>query len=331
MTENTSMRRKIVDLNRIDWGDLMYFLMTAQHKSFRSAANNLHISASTLLRRIENLERQLEGPLFIRLPEGAQLTAFGLKVFEAVSPMYSSLHGLKSVLEREKLKRTSVSIASTEGLGFQWIIPTLPMLMKKLADLSVEYYMSMNVYDVLRHQTDVAVQVLRPTSQEVIAKKIGRMHFCLHASPEYIARHGEPTSADQLEKHFFVDQIDPHKPNGHLNIVKPPGVVFGPNVITTSGSVSAIVAIESGAGLGVLPTYSYPFGRHVVPVLPELSGSSDIWCTYRPEFKARKHSAAVLRWIEGQFSGQTYPWFRDEFIDPKGFEKLDFRKIVDTA
>ncbi|MDR0347225.1 MAG: LysR family transcriptional regulator, partial [Coriobacteriales bacterium] len=56
---------------------LEYFLTIAQTGSFSAAAENVHISQSSLSKQIQALERELDARLFIRDAGGARLTAAG--------------------------------------------------------------------------------------------------------------------------------------------------------------------------------------------------------------------------------------------------------------
>lgn len=79
-----------------------------------------------------------------------------------------------------------------------------------------------------------------------------------------------------------------------------------------------------------MPSYSVPFGRRVVPIMRDLHAYRDIYCAYRPNFKSLPHSTAVLEWIAERFSSRKYPWFEDDFVDPKTFDKLDILAMSAT-
>ena len=59
---------------RISWDDLRVFVVVARTMSFRRAATVLRTSTSTVLRRVERLEKDFEFRLFDRLPDGLFLT-----------------------------------------------------------------------------------------------------------------------------------------------------------------------------------------------------------------------------------------------------------------
>jgi len=61
---------------------LKYFTVVAELKSFRKAAERLHVAQPALSRQIQDLEHEIGAPLFTRLARGVALTELGLDVFD---------------------------------------------------------------------------------------------------------------------------------------------------------------------------------------------------------------------------------------------------------
>ena len=80
-------------LERISWDDLRIFVVVARALSFRKAATRLRTSSSTVMRRIERLEKTLGFRLFDRLPDGVGLTAEGRSVFATARQTSSGSSG----------------------------------------------------------------------------------------------------------------------------------------------------------------------------------------------------------------------------------------------
>ena len=60
-----------------DWNDLRHFLAVARHGSTIAAAKALHLSQSTVHRRLAELEKRIGRHVVIRHATGYRLTEFG--------------------------------------------------------------------------------------------------------------------------------------------------------------------------------------------------------------------------------------------------------------
>ncbi|NIP48546.1 MAG: LysR family transcriptional regulator, partial [Phycisphaerae bacterium] len=60
-----------------DWDDLRFFLAVCRGSSFVAAATRLHVTHSTVSRRITSLENNLNTQLFLRTEKGCRLTPAG--------------------------------------------------------------------------------------------------------------------------------------------------------------------------------------------------------------------------------------------------------------
>ena len=68
MERAVSEREK--QLRSVSWDDIRIFLACVKAGSFRRAASQLRVSSSTVVRRIDKLERDLGIQLFNRIPDG---------------------------------------------------------------------------------------------------------------------------------------------------------------------------------------------------------------------------------------------------------------------
>ena len=70
------MNRNRTD-RQLNWDDVRLFLAAAEAGSFRRAAESLNQGHTTVSRRMESLEQNLQTKLFNRLPTGLTLTSAG--------------------------------------------------------------------------------------------------------------------------------------------------------------------------------------------------------------------------------------------------------------
>ncbi|WP_054143389.1 LysR family transcriptional regulator [Bosea sp. AAP35] len=310
-----------IDLDAVSWDDLRLFTMAARHRSFRGAGLAAKVSASTFARRIDALEDQLGLKLFNRMPDGIVLTTLGERIFEVVAEMRSPLQNLKALIEDERAGASSVSVTVTQGMGVGWLIPRWNQFQAAHPNIQLDLRLSMDFADVLRFGCQMAIQLRRPENADVVAYRLGRMHFHLFASPSYIERFGKPHDWGDIARHAFVDQVDSGVPSGQVEDILKGSQVASRIVARVNNSSANLAAIEAGLGIGVLPTYTIAFfGSEIEPIDIGLRTCHlDIWLTFRPEVRASSSASHVIDWIKSIYDTRKYPWFGDEFIHPDEF------------
>jgi DNA-binding transcriptional LysR family regulator len=309
-------RGSVLDLDRLSWDDLRVFITAARHESFRKAANVAHVSAATVTRRIEILERQFGFRLFDRLPDGVRLTREGKWVLSAAQKMEQASVGLRRFLDQDVTTRGVIRCAVTEGLGTYWILPRLVDFNRANPYSVIDLDCTMNVTDVGRMEADVAIQIVRPTNLDLKVVKLGRFHIYPFAAPKYLETFGTPQSKADLARHRIIDQVSPQIAEGFLEKLIGLESIEGVVAVRTNASSAHFYAIEQGIGIGVLPTYAIPLGADVVPLDLGIRQEVDIWLTYHPDVREVPRVSLFIDWLRDIFDPAKYPWFRDEFIHP---------------
>ena len=96
---------------------LRYVDEVARAGSIRKAAEQLHVTASAVNRRVMDLEEELGAPLFERRPRGVRLTAAGELFVRYIREQSADVERMKSQIEDLKgLRRGTVRIACSQAL-----------------------------------------------------------------------------------------------------------------------------------------------------------------------------------------------------------------------
>lgn len=298
--------------NAIAWDDLRLLVALADEGSLRRAAARTGVSSATVLRRVAALEAACKGRLLDRGPEGTTPTLLGQQVIDIARTMQAPVNELEHLLAERRGERAWVSVSVTQGLGVNWLVPNFKAFQDHHPLIGIDFRISNTVADILRFDSDLAIQMTPPTAADVVAIKLGRMHFELFASEAYLKVHGRPASLEALRNHRLIEQWDGHVSNGHLSNLL--GKVRPIQIVAkVQGSCGAISAIENGIGIGALPNYSVAFGNKVVPLQLPATAFRDIWLTYRRESRQSQPVAAAIFWLKSIFDGRKWPWFSDEF------------------
>ena len=302
------------------WDDFRFFLATSSAGSFSKAASELGVTQPTISRRIENLEHRLGVRLFDRLPNGVALTTEGESILDAARHIESTVLEIqRNVHGSDKRMEGTVRISVTDGLATYWLTPQLGRLQERHPGIAIEFQCSIEPADALKMETDLSIRYQRPEAADLIAMKLGTMHFVPWASPDYIERQGSPTTPEELLRHRLLDHrsYDRDREFGVWNDWF--ALARAANLISyvTNSSASMLSAIQNGLGIGMLPTYVCECVEGVVPLTLDLRTSSEIWLTYHPNIQGTARVREVIEWIKSLFDHSESPWFRDDFHPPK--------------
>lgn len=300
------------------WDDYRYFLATSEAGSFTKAADDLGVTQSTLSRRIEHLERQLGVRLFVRSQSGVNLTPEGESILDAAREVEAKIHDIqRNLIGSDKRLQGTVRISVTDGLASFWIAPRLAGFQTDNPGIAVELKCSIEPADALRMETELTIQSEAPESVELIVVKLGRLHFVPWASPDYLERHGTPRDPRELLHHKLLDHDIYYSDRGDWSEWL--GLARAANLISvkTNSSAALVSAIQTGAGIGMLPTYSCECVDGIVPLDLGLKTYSDIRLVYHPYLRELPRVRTVIDWLRGLFEVERYPWFRDEFQPPE--------------
>ena len=302
-----------------NWEGARAFLEVARCGSFRSASQALHLSVNTLRRHVEEFEREVGLTLFTRHVDGVRVTAEGEMLVAAVKRMEAASLDIVRARNIGETMSGEVRLGVTEGLGTFWLAPRLVEYQREHPGLLVDLRCAMHPTDVLRLETDVTVQITRPTDKDLMIVKLGRLHAMFFASQVYLDAHGTPKDTSELRKHRMVLQISDQVAavEGFAKLF-PSTPQLGIVSFRSNVSSANYLLIAHGAGIGALPTYAQALGVKLIPVdMGNVRFAYDIWLAYHPDAAKIARVRSLIDWLIEAFSPKKYPWFADEFIHPR--------------
>lgn len=192
-------------MTEFDWNLIKSFVAVAETGSLSAAARRLEASQPTLGRHIAELEQALGVTLFRRGRRGYELTEAGGALYErgrAVSEQANafSLLALGSV---EAIEGT-VRIAASEVVAACVLPEMTARLGEEEPGIEVEIVASNQVENLLRRDADIAIRMVRPAQNELVARKVTDIALCLCAAKSYLDRHGRPQKPADLADHALV-------------------------------------------------------------------------------------------------------------------------------
>jgi DNA-binding transcriptional LysR family regulator len=92
--------------------------------------------------------------------------------------------------------RGTVRISASEVIGVEVLPPILAELRAQHPELVIELVLSNNLDDLLRREADVAVRMVEPVHEALVARHIGVTPLGFHAHKRYLDRRGTSTLED---------------------------------------------------------------------------------------------------------------------------------------
>ncbi|MCW9036166.1 MAG: LysR substrate-binding domain-containing protein [Rhodospirillales bacterium] len=236
---------------------LRYFLKVAETASFTKAAKTFSVPASSVSRRIRDLESELRVELFHRSTRIVKLSALGQVYYEQVKDIVSALdYADELVSQRSKVPSGVLRITAMPGYGTARLLPALEKLHVQYPEIILDVELTDQVTDIARDQVDIAIRASSNLPDRAVAKKLSDNEFVLIASPEYLEQNGVPLKADDLLAHKTLLY---RGPNGILHWQAKTKDVWrelktSPVYISNDGS-ALVQAALTGQGIALLPKW----------------------------------------------------------------------------
>jgi len=189
----------------IDWNLIKSFVTVAETGSLSAAARKLSASQPTLGRHIGELEQALGVTLFRRGRSGYALTEAGATLFErgkAVSEQASAFSRL--ALGSVEAIEGTVRIAASEVVAAYVLPDMMARLGMEEPGIEVEIVASNQVENLLRRDADIAIRMVKPAQNELVARKVCDIPLCACAAISYLDRRGRPLGPADLVNHALI-------------------------------------------------------------------------------------------------------------------------------
>lgn len=189
----------------LDWNLIRVFVAVGETGSLSAAARMLGSSQPTVGRHIDELEKALGQVLFLRGKRGYELTEAGSALMARGQAAVDAFAAVaRTAAGQEERVAGTVRIAASDVTAAFVLPGIMALLAVEEPGIEVEVVASDQVQNLLRRDADIAVRMVRPEQQDLIARKIADIPMRLCAAKSYLDRRGRPETAEQFLKHDLV-------------------------------------------------------------------------------------------------------------------------------
>jgi DNA-binding transcriptional LysR family regulator len=281
-------------MHRQNWQDIQTFLAVSAQGSVAAAARALDVNASTVFRRLRNLEGRHGAQLFRRLKSGYRPTPLGSALLEAARHMEADALRIERLLAgSDHVLAGEIRIATTAGLATDLLMPHLQRFRMLYPGIRLALRLTNVFSDIARRDADVALRVTREPPETLIGRRIGVLRFAAYAGagmredPPWLLPEGELADSD------WGRWCRIHLPEA--------AIVGGAN-----DARALLAAAEQGLGAAVLPCFlgdrAAALARHGEPIA---ALDTDLWLLTHRELRENARIAAFMEYIGGALKGEA--------------------------
>jgi DNA-binding transcriptional LysR family regulator len=278
-----------------NWDLYRSFLAVLEAGSLSAAARELGLAQPTLGRHIDALEAALGYALFVRSQHGYLPTEHALQLgpyARALSATASAF--LRAASGKDDEPRGTVRVTASEIVACELLPPILTALHQQYPDLQIELAVTNRAQDLLRREADIAVRMLRPSQEALVARRVGAIALGLHAHRDYLARRGTPATLAELPSHAIIGYD--HE-NAFIRSLKHHlgDLTRSMFALRTDSDLAHLAAIRAGFGIGICQVGLAAREPALLRVLPDtFSFALDTWVAMHEDLRDSKRCTVVF-------------------------------------
>jgi len=248
--------------DRLD--SMTIFVAVAEQQSFAEAARQLSRSPPSVTRAVAALEERLQTRLFNRTTRSVALTEAGAQYLESCRRLLTAYEEIEAVNFGERVEpRGSINVTAPTMLGRLHVLPLVGSFLDRYPEVDIRLLLLDRVVSLVDEGLDLGFRVGQLPDSSLRAVHVGQVRRVVCATPQYIARHGLPSTPRDLRNHAVVactavtpiaDRWSFHGPSGVTSVAVLPRLV----VNTTAAAVDA--ALDN---LGFTCILSYQVESHI--------------------------------------------------------------------
>lgn len=187
------------------WQAMRIFVKVAETESFAESSRVLHISAAAVTRAVASLERTIGTRLFVRTTRSVKLTEGGARYFDDCRRILSDISEAEAAAAGSFAEPSGTLAVTAPALfGHLYVLPILTEYLDLHPAVNARTLFVDRTVNVVEEGIDVAVRIGNLPDSGLTAIKVGSVRRVICGAPSYLAKHGIPTTPNDLKSHRLV-------------------------------------------------------------------------------------------------------------------------------
>jgi DNA-binding transcriptional LysR family regulator len=278
-----------------NWEWYRSFVAVLDTGSLSAAGRAMGMTQPTVGRHIDSLEAALGLKLFTRSFDGFAPTDAALELKPYAANLAATAAALRRVASSQgDGVHGTVRITASEVVSIEVLPTMLAALRRDHPGLAIELVPSNKVEDLLRRDADIAVRMVRPAQDALVARRVGGIEVGLHAHRDYLHAHGTPRTMDDLARHALVGW-DTETAYIRQFRASYPSIARAPFAFRADSDVAQLAAIRAGMGIGFCQAGLAARDPSLVRVLKSgFSLTLDTWIAMHADLRDSPRCAVVF-------------------------------------
>ncbi|MFO2465279.1 LysR family transcriptional regulator [Pseudomonas sp. 15FMM2] len=231
-----------------NWDDLRLLLAVSRRGSFLQAGQLLGVAASTVSRRMTQLEAALGEPLVERGVEGCWLTSRGQSLVEVAQAAEAGLRRQTMADTSGLPTELTGSVLVSAGEGFSsWVLEAARRFTALHPRCSVELLVTPDFHKIVRGVADIAVRTTHLGEPSLIYRPIGRLAYGIFADAGYLKQFSGLTPATAVN----IGLLPPLDSLPQMRAAKAAGLERAQ--ISVNSFSAQLESVRRGMGVAILP------------------------------------------------------------------------------
>ncbi|NWD66990.1 LysR family transcriptional regulator [Pseudomonas gingeri] len=277
--------------SQANWDDLRLLLAISRRGSFLQAGQLLGIAASTVSRRISQLEGALGEPLVERGVEGCWLTARGHSLVEVALAAEEGLRRQAAAAGATLETELSGSVLVSAGEGFSSCVLEAAHRFTSLHPrCSVELLVTADFHKIARGVADIAIRTVHLGEPSLVYRPMGKLTYGVFADAAYLRRFPNVVPATVST----IALLAPQDMLPQMRAAKAAGLKRAP--ISVNSFVAQLEAVRRGMGAAVLPRL---LAKDLIALFPEIPlPEMEVYLVTRPQALKQAHIRGFFALLE---------------------------------
>lgn len=241
----------IISKSRLSLRGLRTFCVAARYESFRTASEELFITASAVSHQIKSLEEELGEQLFDRSSRELSLTETGRSLYDEVSPL---IEQVDAALARYKsvAASSSIRISVQPFFASEYFVPRLSEFTDQHPEIDIQVGTSDESAEKHPSDADLSIRLFRSPPSDMPSNLLFPLQMVPAGSPEF--KNQMTVRNKKITSDFPIIVHETH-PKAWLQWANAAGIQLPENTraIRLDSMIAVVRAAQRGIGAALVP------------------------------------------------------------------------------